>query len=98
VTYDRPQEWLRALELGANKLQHELLHVILDFRVLHDLSTKGCCHVKSTEPLLGRSMDAEDRIDEPENRQESSLGPVARQREKEGSSSSNRGCVGLIFI
>lgn len=75
-TYNGPQERLRALELGGHKLDHELLHVALHFRVLHDLAPERGDHVERAKALLGGAMRDENGVNEAEDGEECRLRPI----------------------
>ena len=98
VTHDGPQERLWALQLGADELQHELLHIVLDLGMFHDLPSQGGSHVESTEPLLRWSVYAKDGVNEPKDWQERGFCPIGSKRKKEGRSCGNRSRKRFIFV
>jgi len=98
ITHDGPQERFWTLQLGTDELQHELLHIVLNLGVFHDLPSQGGSHVESTEPLLGWSVYAKNGVDEPKDWQERGFCPVCSKRKKEGRSCGDRGCKRFVFV
>ena len=97
-THNSPQIRLRTFQLRADVLQHELLHVTLDFRVLHNLPAQGSGHVERTKPLLRWTMGAQNGVDEPKDREEGCLGTISGKGKQERRRSRHRGGECLILV